>query len=159
MPGELANEEKRQSPWPMVIGLVIVAVLVGLVGLWSSRTGGQQVQVALPFGADEQAYAPRIEFTDIRMGRAANFLDQEITIIFGRVQNRGTRPIREMEIEVEFRNFQDQVVLREKRRPFDPGQTALGGGFSREFQLNFEKVPADWNQQHPAVRVVGLALQ
>jgi hypothetical protein len=143
----------------MVIGLVIVAALVGVIGFWSSRGGGETTKKPLPFGADEQSYAQRIEFTDIKMSRAANFLDQEVTIIFGRVQNRGPRPIREMEVEVEFRNFQDRVVLSEKRRPFDPGQASLGGGFSREFQMNFEKVPADWNQQYPAIRVTGLALE
>ena len=159
MPGEPTSDEKRQSPWPMLFGLAIVAALVAVIGFWSSRGGGEAAEKPLPFGADEQSYAQRIEFTDIKMSRAVNFLDQEVTIIFGKVQNRGTRPIRQMEVEVEFRNFQRQVVLSDKRRPFEAGQAALGGGFSREFQMNFEKVPADWNQQHPVIRVTGLTLE
>ena len=159
MPVEPNVEEKRQFPWPMAIGLVIVALIVLVVGFWSTRRSEQAVQKPLPFGAEEQAYAERIEFTEIRMGRAANFLDQEVTFINARLQNRGTRAIREIEVQVEFRNFEDKVVLSDKRRPFEPGSTPVSGGFSREIQMMFENVPADWNQQYPVIRVIGLSLE
>lgn len=159
MPVEPTIEEKREFPWPMVIGLVIVAAVVGVVAFWSSRPERQPTLLPLAFGAEEQAYAARIDFTDIQMGRAANFLGQEVTVIAGRVQNRGTRRILQIEAEIEFRNFQDQVILTEKRRLFDAGVVPLGGGFSREFQVSFENVPAEWNQQYPKIRTTGLSLE
>jgi hypothetical protein len=158
MATESASEDKRQFPWPMVIGLGIVVIAVVVVGFWSSRPERQPTLLPLTFGAEEQAYAARIEFTDIQMGRAANFLGQEVTVVAGKVQNRGPRRIRQIEVAVEFRNFQDQVVLTEKRRLFEAGVTPLGGGFSREFQVNFENVPAEWNQQFPKIRTTGLSL-
>ncbi len=159
-----SNEEKRELPWALVAGAGIVLLVLGGV-LWFTSAGGSSGRGAagkLPFGPAESAYAARIEFTGIKMSRAENMLNQEITFIYGVMVNKGTHSIRDIEVVVEFKDLMNQVVLRETMRPLGPPGTSftpLGGGRSREFQLNLESVPADWNRQVPTFRVTGLVLE
>ncbi len=155
--------EKREFPWPLLAGALGVLLIAGVVQL-STGGGGSKTepQQRLPMGAEETAYAERIGFSNIRMSRASNLLNQEITFIHGVLENKGTHAIRDIEIRIEFRDSMNQVVLRDTLRPFGlPGPTnsPLPAGRSREFQLNFEHVPVDWNQQHPTFRVTGLVLE
>ena len=157
-------DEKREFPWAFVAGAVGVLILLAAVFLVTrlSSTSSQAVHQKLPMGTAETAYAARIEFKDIKMSRAANMLNQEITFIFGNVVNNGTRSIRDIEVTVEFKDSLNQVVLREVFRPLGSSGTSntpLTGGQSREFQLNLEHVSEEWNRQVPTFRVTGLMLE
>lgn len=153
-----AEETNRGFPIAFVAGLLVVGLLVG--GAWWLSANQPKTAKAqpLPFGDSEQKYAARIEFTDIKMNRTANFLDQQVTAIFGFVENKGTRTIRQMEVRLEFRNLLGQVVLRDERRIFGPREGSLGGGRRSEFQFNFEHIPEDWNRHTPQFTVTGLDL-
>lgn len=153
------EEESRFRP-AMLVGAGVVVLLLGGVLLLTRKSeravlSGQR----LPLGSIEKAYAESIHFRDLRMSRAANFLNQEVTFLFGVVSNNGSRTIREMEVTVEFRNMINQLVLRETQRIFGRYAAPLPGGQSREFQLTFEHIPADWNRQYPSLRVTGLLLE
>lgn len=157
-------DEKKEFPWAPVAGAFLLLFLVGgaLVISRVVRTGSPPGNQKLPFGAAESAYAARIEFKEIKMSRAANLLNQEITFIFGVVANNGTRSIRDMEVNVEFKDVLSQVVLRESFRPLNSTTISAGpltGGRSREFQLNLEHVPEEWNRQIPIFRISGLLLE
>ncbi len=156
-------EEKREFPWHFVAGGIATVLIVGgLVLFPGGRSSGPEVQQQLPFGEPEKAYAERIAFSDIKMSRASNLLDQEITFVHGVLENRGARVIRDIEITIEFRDLMNQVVLRETLRPFGPSgpaRTPLQAGRGREFHLNLESVPPDWNRKYPTIRVTGLLLE
>jgi hypothetical protein len=155
------EKEERQFPLAFLIsGLIVAAVVGGLILL--SRTGtpaGQAGSAKLPFGAVEQSYAAKIQLLGMKMSRAANFLNQEVTYLSGVVKNQGERRVREIEVTLEFRDALNQVVLRETRRVVGPRAAPLGPGESRPFQFSFDHVPADWNVQLPAIRITGLALE
>ena len=119
---------------------------------------GRLVEQRLPWGPTEQCYAKQIRFLEPKMGRAANFLNQEVTFIFGAVANDGPRAVREIGVTLEFRDVFSQVVLRDTRRVLGPRSTPLASGQRRDFQFNFEHVPADWRRQYPSVRITGLLL-
>ena len=107
----------------------------------------------------EQAYAANIHFESLEMGRAANFLNQQVTLLFGTVANDGPRSIQEMELRLEFHDTYGRVVLRDIRRLYGPDAAPLLPGRKREFQFSFEHIPNDWNVQIPSVRVTGLVLR
>src|ERR1043166_3979485 len=50
-------------------------------------------QTRLPFGPAEQAYAPRLQFSNFEMSRAESFLNQEVTYLAGDVLNSGDRAV------------------------------------------------------------------
>lgn len=158
--------EEKQSRWPvpLLAGVAVVGLLV-LALHWLTKPGPQgsagSADRHLALGATEKAYAEQIHISDLRMSRAVNLVKQEFTYVNGVLANDGAREIRDIELVTEFRDQFNQVVLREIQRPFGtatkPG-APLPAGQRREFQLTFEHVPADWNQQYPEIRVSGLVL-
>jgi len=156
----MIQEEKNRIPGPFIAGIVVVLFLVGSVIMLTRhiRPAESAAEQRLPMTATEQAYAKQIRFLDLKMSRAANFLDQEVTFVFGSVANDGPRAIREIETTVEFRDLFNQVVLRDTRRVLGPRAAPLAPGQRREFQFGFEHVPTDWNRQYPSIRITGLLL-
>ena len=93
------------------------------------------------------------------MGRAANFLNQEVTNIGGIISNNGSRTIEEIEVTLEFRDISQKVILREVRRMYGPREAALAAGAKRLFQYSMENIPAEWDRRPPSFLVTGLQLQ
>jgi len=112
----------------------------------------------LPMGPSEQAYASQIHFLEPKMSRAANFLNQEVTFIFGTMENGGNRRIKQIEITLEFHDPFNQVVLRDKQRLFSQYDAPLAAGQRRDFQVGYEHISAQWNNVYPTIRITGLDL-
>ena len=156
----MADAQKRELPVAFLAGAVIVALLIA-GAVWYSKHAASESTApkALPMGAAEQAYAPQIKFLEPKMGRATNFLNQEVTFIFGTVENDGPRSIRQIEVTVEFHDVFNQVVLRDTERLFPAPSSPLDPGQQRDFQLSYEHVPQMWNVQYPSIRITGLDLK
>jgi len=154
----LILEERSQLPIAFLIGVLIVALLVGGAVLWSrySSVSDSQPEKPLPMGPAEQAYAPQIHFLEPKMSRAANFLNQEVTYIFCTVENGGDRKIQNIEITLEFHDPFNQVVLRDKQRLFLPTAQPFLPGQQRDVQIPYEHISAEWNNVFPSIRVTGL---
>jgi len=152
------NEERSTLPIAFLIGIVIVALLVGGAVLWSrhASTSDSEPEKPLPMGPAEQAYAPQIHFLEPKMSRAANFLNQEVTYIFCTVENSGDRKIQNIEITLEFHDPFNQVVLRDKQRLFLPTAQPFLPGQQRDIQIPYEHISAQWNNAFPTIRVTGL---
>lgn len=157
-------EEKRAFPVPALAGAGILLLLVGgyVFLMRQGPPSGPAAPLRLPFGPAESEYSLQIQISGLKMSRATNLLNQELTFVQGVVKNGGARSVRDVEFTVEFRDVLNQVVLREAQRPLGPAGSphqALPAGGSREFQLTFEHVPADWNRQYPTIKVTGLLLE
>jgi len=155
------QETSRGSPAILIVGSAALVVLLGLL-YWASRYAPAPAtapEQPLPMGTAEQAYVPQIEFLEPQVARASNFLNQEVTFVFGAVRNNGPRGIRQIEITLEFHDVFQQVVLRDKQRLFGPRAIPLESHQRRDFQLTYEQLPAQWNQAYPMIRITGLALE
>jgi hypothetical protein len=163
MPDVLQSESRERSSFPIAfaLGAVVVLLIVGGLVLASrlTRSKGPASAEHLPFGAAEQAAAGRIHFLEPQMGRASNFLNQDVTYIAGVVSNDGVATVKEVELSFEFHDPFNQVILRETRRLLGPNAHPLAGGERRDFQISLEYVPSEWNHQYPAIRITGLLLQ
>jgi hypothetical protein len=157
----MPTEERSRLPVAFLVGIVVVALLVGGAVLFSrySTPATSQDDKPLPVGPAEQAYAPQIHFLEPKMSRAANFLNQEVTYVFCSVENSGGRKIHQIEITIEFHDPFNQVILRDKQRlflstapPFLPGQR-------RDVQIPYEHIPAQWNNVFPSIVVSGIAFK
>lgn len=142
------------------MGAAIVVVLVVLFS-WLARQPAQKgpAETRLPFGAAEQVYAPKVKFENLKMSRFANMLDQEVTYLAGDVENQGNRTIVNLQVTVEFRNAQNQVVLRQTTKALGERPVPIPPGGRRPFRIGFENVPSDWNVQYPNIQVTGLVLR
>lgn len=157
----IPTEERSRLPIAFLVGIVVVSLLIGAAVLINhfSTPAGPIVEQPLPMGPGEQAYVPQIHFLDPKMSRAANFLNQEVTFVFGTLENGGQRSIRQIEVTLEFHDVFNQVVLRDKQRLFAPHAPPLLPGQQRDFQLGYEHISAQWNQTYPTIRVTGLDLK
>jgi hypothetical protein len=161
-PGESSYAKQRsQFPVAFLAGLIIVAILVGGIVLVVLHTRNDSTGAArkLPFGPSEQAYAERVHFRDIRLAHATNFLNQDFTYVGGTISNDGVRDIRALEVEIEFRDALNQVILRETQELVVPGTDPIAAGQRRDFQVTLEHLSSEWNQQYPSIQVTGLLLQ
>jgi hypothetical protein len=158
IPGE---QQPDRGPFNFALLVAAAAVVIVLAGfyLWPgrqspSRSGVQEIHP--PFGTAERAYASKIKIENLALSRAANFLNQEVTILTGELVNTGERTLREVELTVEFYDDMNQIALRESHLALNSGSPPLGPGERQSFQVSFEHIPTSWNMQLPAVRVTGL---
>ncbi|MBI1983283.1 MAG: hypothetical protein HYS61_03700, partial [Acidobacteria bacterium] len=92
-----------------------------------------------------------IEVIGVRMSAAENFLGHTVTYLDAVVVNKGSRLVREIDLELVFVDTLYQVVLRETARPVSVRTPPLKPGESRAFQVSFERMPLDWNQGPPRI--------
>jgi hypothetical protein len=143
---------------PAVIAL---ATLFGVAALYllffrGPVPGPSSVKQRLPFGSAEQAYAPRLQFSNFAMSEAENFLHQKVKYLDGDITNGGGRTLTGIEVVVEFRDDMNQIALRENRPILSGPTPALAPGATAHFQVSFDHVPASWNMQMPTAQVAGL---
>jgi hypothetical protein len=157
----MPKEERSRLPVAFLIGIAIVTVLVGVALVVSkySSPAGPEVEKPLPMGPEEVAYAPQIHFSDPKMSRAANFLNQEVTYVFCTAENSGNRKVQQIEITIEFHDPFNQVVLRDKQRLFLPTAQPFMPGQQRDVQIPYEHIPVQWNNVFPSIVVTGLAFK
>jgi hypothetical protein len=162
LPGDsLDYGEKKGFPVAFLAGAVVVAIL-GLILVFAvkhSQPKGVAAAKSLPFDDAEQAYAPRIQFTGIQMAHSTNFLNQEFTFVAGTIVNNGDKAIVALQVNVEFHDQFNQVVLRDSEVILQPPVAPLPAGQMRDFQVILERIPSDWNRQYPSIQVAGLVLQ
>ena len=154
-------EERSRLPVAFMAGIVIVTLLIGAAVLFSrySVPAANEEDKPLKVGPEEQAYAPQIHFLEPKMSRAANFLNQEVTYIFGTVENGGNRNVKQIEITLEFHDPFNQVVLRDRQRLFLSSTPPMLPGQQRDFQVPYEHISAEWNNVYPTIRVSGVTFK
>jgi len=162
LPGDSVNyEEKSRFPIAFLAGVVVVAILGVILFFVVKSTQPKGIAAAknLPFDAQEQAYAPRIQFTGIQMAHSTNFLNQEFTFVAGTIVNSGDKAIVALQVVIDFHDQFNQSVLRDSEVLLQPPVAPLPAGQMRDFQVILERIPSDWNRQYPSIRVIGLVLQ
>jgi len=146
----------------VLITLLVALVLAGLIvcyALWQHRTPSRP-PFASPgrpaLGAEQRAYFESLKFTDPRMSAAQNFLGDTVTYLDASVTNKGARNIHRLDVELNFVDILNQVVLRETAHPLARGARPLKPGETRAFRVTFEHLPVDWNHAPPRITPVFL---
>ena len=144
--------EERTVSIPVLVVLAALALgVVIAVFVVVRRAISPPASPRLVLSEEEKAYLRHIVVTDPRMSAAENFLGDTITYLDARVSNQGTRPVRRIDLQLEFVDTLNQVVLRETAQPITPRAAPLKPGETRSFRVTFEHMPLDWNQAPPAI--------
>jgi len=136
---------------------VVMSVLIVAVILFRRTTSSPQASSpgARPAPtAEQKAYLPLLEFTEARMSAAENFLGDTVVYLDVRVTNKGAKVVRHLDVELQFVDTLNQVVLRETAHPLTDRTPPLKPGESRSFRVSFEHIPVDWNQSPPTITPV-----
>jgi hypothetical protein len=143
--------EERSTSVYVLAAAAVLAVVVAVVVLLSRS--GSKPSTSSPFlDADQKAYLQQIVVTDAGMSAAENLLGHTVTYLDARVTNKGTKTVRQLDLDLTFVDTLGQVVLRETAHPVTPQMVPLKPGETRPFQVSFEHMPMDWNQAPPAVK-------
>lgn len=159
----MAEQPVERNWLPLIIAVVLIAgvVTTGLV-----MSGRRQPPAILAVTSDADPYAPQLPMTRLQMSESANLSGGKMTYIDGHISNRGDRTIRDITVQVVFRNFahevaQNQTVpltLIRMREPYidtAPVSAApLKPGAEQDFRLTFDAVSADWAGETPEIRIV-----
>lgn len=156
------RERGAGFPAAFIAGIIVCLIVAGIVVLMSHHsTAPQRAAKAkkLPFGPAEQAYAPNLHFTKIKLAKAENFLGEEFTYVQFTVTNAGTQTVQGLGIQLEFYDPFKQVVLKDTEQLIGPNDPPLRPTEERGLQITLGGIPAEWNHQDPVFRVTGLALK
>jgi hypothetical protein len=140
--------------------LIVLVILAALVAVWvlqqhhaasrpASAGAGRPV-----LSAEQKAYLPSFAIGDLRMTAAANFLGDTVTYLDASVTNQGSKVVRRLDVELNFVDVLNQVVLRETAHPLADRAAPLQPGETRAFRVAFEHMPVDWNRVPPTARAV-----
>ena len=129
------------------ISLAIATLVAGGAWLMHARLTRPAVRPAL--SADARDYLAQIAITDVRMSAAETPLGTTETYLDAHVVNRGSRTVRQLDLQLNFEDMMNQVVLQQISRPVTENTAPLEPGETRNLHITFDHMPAEWNQGPP----------
>ena len=150
------------------VALAVVAVLVLVASL--AFFGRHRAAANAAAGQASAAYAANVRLGGLEMSESTSLSGGKVTYVDGKITNAGTATVTGVTVAVSFPsdNGQAQVetvpvyLIRMRQPEIDTEPMSaepLAAGATKEFRLIFEDIKPDWNQQTPAIRVVGVAPQ
>jgi hypothetical protein len=158
-----ASQERESSLRPVLIGVFIVAVVVGVIVL--AFRGEQKKPVPPP------AYAASLKFSDLKASGAQNFVGATVSYLDGTVTNAGDKTVIHAVVQITFKDDMGQTAQREEvpirvlrtGGPYDEAvdlnMSPLAPGQSKPFRLTFESISAQWNHAYPDMQVTQVAVK
>ena len=142
---------------PILIGVVIVAVVVGLLALALRSEKKPAVE--------PHPYSSNLKISDLKMSAAQNFVGATVNYIDGNVTNTGDKTVIHAMVQVVFNDDMSQIAQRENvplrvlqtTGPYpdtvDFNLSPLAPGQTKPFRLTFESLSTQWNHQYPDIQV------
>jgi hypothetical protein len=162
-PSPLTEKESDSNLRPILLGVALVLVVVGVIAL---LTRGTPRSTTPP-----HPYAANLKLSDLKMSAAENFVGASVTYIDGTVTNTGDKTVTHAAVHVAFRNSLGETAQAEDvslhvlqtSGPYpdavDLSQSPLVPGQGKPFRLTFEHVSSDWNQAYPDLQVTDVSLK
>jgi hypothetical protein len=137
----------------MALGLAVAVYL--LARILHDQRGADTSARAMPT-AEETAYLANIKASRARMSVAQNFLGSSVYYLSAEVTNAGPKTVRALDLQLEFLDPFNQVVLRDTVHPITPAVPPLKPGETRPFRVTYEHISAEWNQAPPRMTPVAV---
>ena len=157
------TERQESSLRPILIGIVIVGIVVGVLALIFRAE--QKKPAALP------AYAANLKFSDMTTSAAQNFAGQTVSYVDGAITNTGDKTVIHAVAQITFKDELGQTAQREELPirvlrtggPYDEAVdlnlSPLAPGQSKPFRLTFENISAQWNHAYPDLQITQVSVR
>ena len=164
-PQLIPTPEPRERNWlPLAIAASVVLVMGAIVVLvfQHGRTSGK----VTPISASPDPYAVELPISHLAMSESANFLGGKVTYVDGHIENKGSRTVTGITVQILFSDFTGQVTQNETQplkfiRMRDPyidvepvAAAPLAPGAGQDFRLIFDSLSPDWNGAYPEIRII-----
>src|SRR6266496_2457159 len=158
-----AAQQQESRLRPILIGVVIVGVVVGVIVL--AFRGDQKKPAAPP------AYAANLKFSELKASAAQNFVGATVSYLDGTVTNTGDKTVIHAVVRITFRDDMGQTAQREEvpihvlrtGGPYDEAvdlnMSPLEPGQSKPFRLIFERISAQWNHAYPDMQIMQVSVK
>jgi len=138
-----------RSPVLLIFATSAVIAAILAVAAWWMHARITRPLVRPPLDPEARAYLQQIAVADARMSAADTPLGGAVTYLDAHVINRGSRIVRELDLQLDFVDLVGQMVLRRTVRPVTSETAPLHPGESRSLHVTFDHMPAEWNQAPP----------
>ena len=157
------SERQESSLRPILIGIVIVGVEVGILAVIFRA---EHKKPAAP-----PAYAANLKFSDMKTSAAQNFVGATVTYLDGIIANTGDKAVIHAVAQITFKDELGQTAQREELPirvlrtggPYDEAVdlslSPLAPGQSKPFRLTFENISAQWNHAYPDVQITQVSVK
>jgi hypothetical protein len=148
---------------PVMVGIVIVAVVVGILAL---ILRSEQKKPVPP-----SPYAANLKFSDLKASAAQNFAGATVSYLDGTITNDGNQTVIHASVQVTFKDDMGQTALREEvpihvlrtGGPYDEAVdlnlSPLSPGQAKPFRLTFENISNQWNHAYPDMQVTQVVVK
>ena len=156
-PSANLTTERESSLRPILVGIVIVGIVVGIVALMLRSE--QKKPVPPP------PYAANLKFSDLKTSAAQNFAGATVSYLDGAITNTGNMTVIHATAQVTFKDDMGQTAQREELPirvlrtggPYDEAVdlnlSPLAPGESKPFRLIFDNISAQWNHAYPDLQI------
>ncbi len=144
----VASRPRLSVTLTIVLGVAVVLAAAGL--LYLNRPVPQQggdVQAS----PEAKAYAANLSLSDVQIKATENFMQQQVVEIEGKITNKGSRPLKSVDVFCMFHGFDGREIYRERVPIVLPASRPLEPNQSRTFRLPFDSLPDGWNQAMPGL--------
>ncbi len=151
------SEPAESGMRPILIGIVIVAVVVGILVM--------VLRSEQPKPAEPSPYAANLKFSDLKASAAQNFAGATVSYLDGTITNTGNQTVIHAVVQVTFKDDMGQIAQKEELPihvlrsggPYDEAvdfnMSPLLPGQTKPFRLTFENISAQWNHAYPDMQV------
>jgi len=138
----------------ILIGGAIV-ILVGIFLLWAFIPSAEdQVSTApLKEVSDAATVQNALQLTHLSIATSENFARQKIYVISGYLKNVSGKPVRMVELKMDFTDFDGKTILDYRPKVLDRTQKPLPPGVEFRFEVRQENLPRGWNYRVPITEV------
>lgn len=156
-PSPVASE-RDTSRRTIVIAIVAIVAIAGIVALF--------LREKPKTASGPPPYAAQLQFSDLKMSQAQNFVGANVTYVDGALTNNGDKAVTHAVVRVTFKDLYGQVAQIEEvpikvlqtTGPYpdtaDLSVAPLVPGQSKPFRLIFEHISEQWNQAYPELQIV-----
>lgn len=141
-------KEQKSIPVAVLVGVVVVILGAGFF-LYLDRASRQPPPPPGPLTGEAKAYVRNLQLADVDMQKHESYMKQAVVEITGKIGNKGSRALNNVEINCVFYDPYGQVVLRERVPIVSQKIGGLAPGEIKNFRLAFDNIPDSWNQAMP----------
>lgn len=152
----MLEQKKPNKALRPLIGAVAL-LLVALVGYLEFAPKPKPEEI--PLTAEATAYIRNLALQNVDMTAKLDYFSQKVVEITGEIGNTGGRNLKLVEVNCVFRDYANQVVLRQRSAIVSAKMGGLKPGETKPFRLPFDEVPANWNQQLPQLVIAGIEFE
>jgi hypothetical protein len=138
----------------ILIGGAIV-ILVGVLLLWAFVPSAEDKAATAPVKeiSDTATVQNALQLTHLSIATSENFARQKIYVISGYLKNVYDKPVRMVELKMDFTDFDGKTILDYRPKVLDHNQKPLPPGVEFRFEVRQENLPHGWNYRVPITEI------